>query len=145
MQASVRAERDGIAASLDVDVAGLEAEAAAELVKAALGAKIEANLDGDLTITYKPVVCQASVDVAFDAAIECDASVDPLEGEAHCDGTCEVSASVAAMCEAEGTLRCEGQAPNFECVGTCTGTCQLQVAAACSGTCNGSFGWFTNQ
>lgn len=138
VRASVRAELEGIAASLEVDIAGLDAGAAADLVKTALEAKIEANIDGDLTITYTPVVCQASVDVAFDAAIECDASVDPLEVQAHCDGTCEVSASVAAMCEAEGTLRCEGQAPNFECVGSCTGTCQLQVAAACSGTCNGS-------
>lgn len=136
---SVRAELEGMAASLEIEGAGeMTLPELSAAVKAGIEAKLSAAVDGGLTIKYQPPKCEADLEVSVKAAAECDVEADPGMIEAKCEGSCEVSAEVAAMCEAMGTLECEGQAPNFECMGTCSGSCQLEVAAACEGTCNGS-------
>ncbi|HLT38281.1 MAG TPA: hypothetical protein VK034_18475 [Enhygromyxa sp.] len=134
---TVRAELEGMAASLGI-------EGYADMTLDQLGAAIVGQLElqfqvleGGLTIEYEPPKCQASVEVAIEAAAECDVEADPGSIEAKCMGSCEVSAEVAADCQAMGTLECTGTAPNFECSGSCRGDCQLQVAATCEGTCNG--------
>lgn len=136
---SVRAELEGMAASLDIEGAGeMDLPTLSAAVKAGIQAKLAASVDGGLTIKYQPPKCEADIEVSVKAAAECDVEADPGMIEAKCEGSCEVSADVAAMCEAMGTLECEGQAPNFQCEGTCSGSCQLEVAASCEGTCNGS-------
>jgi hypothetical protein len=137
----VRAELEGMAASLDVQVdASWSIAQLSEAVVAGLQAKLEANinLDVGLAIKYEPPRCEASVEVAVDAAAECDVEASPGSIEAKCMGSCEVSADVAAECSAMGTLTCTGKAPMFKCdTPTCKGDCQLTVAAGCEGTCNG--------
>jgi hypothetical protein len=133
---SFRAELEGMAAQLGVDTS-LETPELAAAVKAAIDAKISAAVDGGIQIKFQPPKCEADIEVTAKAAAECDVEADPGMIEAKCSGTCEVSAEVAAECSAMGNLRCEGQAPNFECSGTCSGSCQLEAAAACEGSCNG--------
>ncbi len=135
---TVRAELEGIAVSLEIEgYAAMGFDELAGEVETALQAKFQANLQGGLTISYEAPKCEASLEVAVTAAAECDVEVEAGSIEAHCMGSCEVSADVAADCQAMGTLECTGQAPNFECSGTCSGTCQLEVAAECSGSCTG--------
>ncbi|EDM75206.1 hypothetical protein PPSIR1_41054 [Plesiocystis pacifica SIR-1] len=136
---NVRGELEGIAASLEIEgYQELSFDELALAVQGGLQAKFEANLEGGLTISFEPPRCQANVDIAVQAAAECDVDVDPGMIEVQCMGSCEVSAEVAAQCEAEGTLECTGKAPDFSCSGTCSGSCQLDVAAGCSGTCSGT-------
>jgi hypothetical protein len=136
---SVRGEFEGIAASLGIEgYADMSMDELSAAITGELTVLFEANLQGGLTISYEPPRCQASLDVAVQAAAECDVEADPGSIEAKCMGSCEVSADVAAQCQADGTLRCTGQAPNFQCSGSCSGSCQLEVAAACEGTCNGT-------
>src|SRR5690606_21731024 len=135
---TVRAELEGMAASLEVE--GYADMSVSDLSAAIVGrmeAKFQTTIQGGLTIKYEPPKCQASVEVAVQAAAECDVTADPGSIEAQCMGSCEVSAEVAADCQAMGTLECTGKAPNFECTGSCSGDCQLEVAASCEGTCNG--------
>ncbi|EDM75205.1 hypothetical protein PPSIR1_41049 [Plesiocystis pacifica SIR-1] len=136
---NVRGELEGIAASLEIEgYQELSFDELALAVQGGLQAKFEANLEGNLVISYEPPRCQANVDVAVQAAAECDVDVDPGMIEVQCMGSCEVSAEVAAQCEAEGTLECTGKAPDFSCSGTCSGSCQLEASAACSGSCRGT-------
>jgi len=135
---TVRAELEGMAASLEVE--GYADMSLSDLSAAIVGrmeAKFQGTIQGGLRIKYEPPKCQASVEVAVEAAAECDVTADPGSIEAKCMGSCEVSAEVAADCQAMGTLECTGQAPNFECTGSCSGDCQLEVAAGCEGTCSG--------
>jgi hypothetical protein len=135
---SMRAELEGMARGLGLaDVEMLSTEELGAMVAAGIEAKISANLSGGLTIEFRPPKCEADLEVTAKAAAECDVEADPGSIEAKCEGTCEVSAEVAAECSAMGTLSCSGQAPNFACEGTCSGSCQLEVAAACEGSCNG--------
>ncbi len=135
---TVRAELEGMAASLEIEgYADMDMNTLSAAVVGGLEAKFAATLEGGITINYEPAKCQASVEVAVEAAAECDVEVDPGQLEVQCMGSCEVSAEVAADCQAMGTLECTGQAPNFQCEGSCQGDCQLEVAAACEGTCSG--------
>src|SRR5690606_35678726 len=74
VNASIRAELDGIALSL-----GLEKGASAAEIKAALDAKIEANVEGSLEIKYAAPKCEISASVTAEATAKCDASVDAGE------------------------------------------------------------------
>ena len=134
---TVRAELEGMAASLGIEgYAELSLSDLTAAVTAELDAKFAATLEGGITIDFEPAKCEANVELAVEAAAECDVDVGMIE--ASCMGSCEVSAEVAAECEASGTLECSGQAPNFECMGSCSGSCQLEVAAGCEGTCQGT-------
>ncbi|NVB39006.1 hypothetical protein G6O69_14280 [Pseudenhygromyxa sp. WMMC2535] len=136
---TVRAELEGIAASLEIEgYAEMGLDELANEVAAGLEAKFSANLQGGISISYEAPKCEASIEASVQAAAECDVDVDPGSIEAQCMGSCEVSADVAAECAAEGNLTCTGKAPDFECEGSCEGTCKLDAAASCSGTCNGT-------
>jgi modification target Cys-rich repeat protein len=130
--ASVRTQLDALALSV-----GLEAGASAADIRAAVAAKITANVEGGLVVKAQPPRCEANLDVTVDAAAACDVQADPGSIQVTCEGTCTIDASVQADCAAKGELKCKGQAPNLECSGTCTGDCSLEVAAACEGTCRG--------
>jgi len=139
VEASVRSELIGLAGLLGAEVdANASIDALAGEVKAALDAKISANVEGSLTVNYQPAKCEASLEVSTKAAAECDVDADPGMASVKCEGTCEIDAQAQAMCTGEATLKCEGQAPSLMCSGSCTGSCQLEVAAECSGTCNGT-------
>jgi hypothetical protein len=135
---SMRAELEGIAASLEIEgYAEMSLDQLTTAVVGGLQAKFDANLQGGLTITFTPARCEANIELALEAAAECDVEATPGELEVECQGKCEVTAEVAAECAAMGTLECTGTAPDFECEGACQGSCQLDVAASCSGTCSG--------
>lgn len=137
--ATVRVELEGMAVSLGIEgYADLSLHNLTAAVSAELDAKFEAALAGGLQITAEPVRCGANIELALQAAAECDGEVDPSTIQAHCQGWCEVSAEVAAACEATGVLVCTGQAPDFACPGSCVGACQLAVAAGCEGSCRGT-------
>lgn len=133
IQANMQAQLDAMAATL-----GLEAGASIDDVKAALQAKISANVSGGISVKFQEPKCSASVEVTAQAAASCDASVDPGSVNVQCEGSCTIDASAQASCSASGTLTCKGQAPNLACSGTCTGDCTLDVAATCEGTCRGT-------
>jgi hypothetical protein len=136
---TVRAQLEGIAASLQIEgYAEMSLSDLSAAVTAGLEAKFAASIEGGITISFEPPKCEANVELAVEAAAECDVEVDPGMIEAKCMGSCEVSAEVAAECEASGTLECTGQAPSFDCMGSCSGSCQLEVAAGCEGTCQGT-------
>jgi len=130
---NIRGELDAIAIGV-----GLEPGAAGADIKAAIDTKINAAVSGGLKIQAKPAECKASLDVTASAAAECDVEVEPGSVEVQCEGSCAIDASVQADCAASGNLRCEGTAPNLACEGTCTGECNLEVAASCEGTCRGA-------
>ncbi|NVB39007.1 hypothetical protein G6O69_14285 [Pseudenhygromyxa sp. WMMC2535] len=135
---TVRAELEGIAASLEIEgYAEMGLDELANEVAAGLEAKFTANLEGSISISYEAPKCEASIEASVQAAAECDVDVEPGSIEAQCMGSCEVSADVQAECAASGNLTCTGKAPGFECEGSCEGTCKLDTAASCSGTCNG--------
>lgn len=114
------------------------AEGAADF-KAAFEAKLSGyiDLDAGLSIKAEPPRCEASMEITAKAAAECDVDVKPGEVSASCEGSCAVDVDAQADCHAAGGLTCKGQAPNLECSGTCTGSCELTAAAACDGTCRG--------
>lgn len=132
LAADVQAKLDAIAVSV-----GLEPGAAAADIKAALQAKLAANVSGGLEVKFQPPKCSASLEVTANAAAACDASVDPGSVEVKCEGSCTIDASMQAECSAKGELKCSGTAPNLECAGSCTGECKLEVGATCEGTCKG--------
>ncbi len=139
LQGNIKTEMVGLASVLGVEgAADLSVSDLSAQVSAALDAKISANVSGNITLKLAPPKCEASIEASVSAAAECDVNVEPGMISASCNGYCEVSADVAAMCQAEGTLKCEGQAPNFACEGDCTGSCQLEVAAGCEGSCSGT-------
>lgn len=135
LSGSLRAELDAIAVSV-----GLEPGAAGADIKAAVQAKIQASVEGGLTVQYDPPKCEANIDVAVSAAAECDAEVDPGSVMVKCEGSCKAEAGVMVDCGAEAELKCTGTAPNLACEGECSGSCALDftAAAACDGTCRGS-------
>ncbi|TPV95267.1 MAG: hypothetical protein B7733_10965 [Myxococcales bacterium FL481] len=137
--ASMKVELEGIAASIGIEgTADMSVSELAAAIEANMGAHIAAYAEGGIEVMYDPAKCEANLDVAVEATADCDVTVDPGMVSASCQGTCEIDVAAQADCMAQGTLKCEGQAPNFDCEGTCTGSCQLEAAAACSGSCNGS-------
>lgn len=135
LSGSLRAELDAIGASV-----GLEPGAAGADIKAAIQAKIAANVEGGLSIQYDPPKCEANIDVAVSAAAECDVEVDPGMVSVKCEGSCKAEAGVMVDCGAEAELKCTGTAPNLACEGECSGSCvaDFTAAASCEGTCRGS-------
>src|SRR6478735_8677916 len=131
---NMQLELDGIALSL-----GLEKGSSGADIKAALQAKIEANVDGELSIDFQPARCQVDAKVTAEATAKCDVEVEPGEVSAKCEGKCEAEVDVEGnvSCDAEATVTCSGKAPNFECSGTCEGSCELDADVECSGTCKG--------
>ena len=138
---SMQAELRGLAAALKIEgAASMEMGALATEIKARIEAEVAAKLEGGLTVKYAAPKCEADVELAVKASADCDVDVDPGSVEVSCQGSCEIDASVEAQaeCSASGTLKCEATAPGIECMGSCSGTCQLEVAAACEGSCSGT-------
>jgi hypothetical protein len=133
VDAKIRAELDAMALGL-----GLPEGATGAEIRAKIEGRIMAAVDGGLTVRYQEPKCEASVEVAASAAAACDTEVDPGSVQVQCQGSCDIDASAQADCQANGTLTCVGQAPNLQCEGTCTGTCELMGAATCDGTCRGT-------
>jgi len=119
---------------------GLEADASAAEVKAAIVAQFELDADAGLVVKYQEPKCEVSVKATIEATARCDVNVDPGEATVECSGTCEVDASAEASCSGMATAKCVGQAngPMLECTGECSGTCELTAAATCEGTCKGT-------
>lgn len=132
VKAGVDAELRAIAVSLDLD-----AGASAADIRAALSAKFENRIEGGLKVRYAPPRCTVDAKVAIDATAKCDAEVDPGMVAVECKGTCTVDASASASCDASAEVVCKGTAPELDCDGTCTGTCELGADLKCNGTCNG--------
>lgn len=132
IRAAVDAELRAIAVSLELDAGAGPAE-----IRAALEAKFAASVSGGLKVQYAPPRCTVDAEVAVDAAAKCDAELDPGSATVECKGTCTVDASAEASCDASATVVCKGTAPQLQCSGTCTGTCELMGDLQCAGTCNG--------
>ncbi|MBW2260424.1 MAG: hypothetical protein JRG91_00505, partial [Deltaproteobacteria bacterium] len=130
---------------------GLPADASLADIRAAID---DAFSTGGVTFnaSYEPAECRADVDVAVQAAAECDVTVDPGEVDIRCEGRCEGTCqggctgecrlpSVEAYCEGtchgecsiESTTECYGT-----CYGTCSGTCSYEVSGECQGSCSGT-------
>lgn len=111
-------------------------------IRAALEAKISANVEGGFKIVAEPAKCEITASATVEAAAKCDAEVDPGMVSAKCEGSCTAEASAMAECSGEATLKCSGTAPSLACEGTCkaecTGTCTMDGTAKCQGTCMGS-------
>ncbi|MCA9656737.1 MAG: hypothetical protein KC486_00195 [Myxococcales bacterium] len=133
VDAKIRAELDAIALGL-----GLPEGAAAGEIRTKIEERLMFAVAGGLQVKYQEPKCEASVEVAASAAASCDAEVDPGSVQVQCQGSCDIDASAQADCQASGTLTCVGQAPNLQCEGSCTGTCELMGAATCDGTCRGT-------
>ena len=135
LSGDLRGELDAIAVSV-----GLEPGAGGAEIAAAVNAQFAANLEGGISIEFKPPRCEASFEVTASAAAECDVEVDPGMVSVSCQGSCEAEAGVMVDCGAEAELKCTGTAPNLECMGECSGSCSLDVSAGamCEGTCNGT-------
>ena len=119
---------------------GLQANASAADVKAAIMTKYHLNADAGLVVKYQPPRCAVSAEATIEATAKCDASVTPGSAKVECKGTCEVDASASASCSGSAMVKCVGQAtgPNLRCEGECSGTCELEAAATCEGTCKGT-------
>lgn len=134
LSGEINASLDAIALSV-----GLQPGAAGAEIKAAVQAKLAANIDGGLTVKYDPPKCVVDANVALDAKARCEASATPPEATVECTGSCEVEVEAGAEvdCGAEADVVCTGTAPNLVCEGDCTGSCKLDVAATCDGKCTG--------
>ncbi|MBZ5710145.1 hypothetical protein [Nannocystis pusilla] len=107
--------------------------------KAALDAKLAAfvDIDAGWTIEAPPARCESRFAAAATAVAECDPGAHPGMIDVRCEGRCPIDASAQADCRSDGTLTCRGIAPQLQCEGECLGSCQLDIAAACDGTCKG--------
>jgi hypothetical protein len=118
--------------------AGFDASLVDKVI-AAIKLDVSTNLQGGLSVAYKPPACQASVDVSVQAQAKCevkggcDVKVDPGHASVKCEGTC--SGGCSGGCTGEAS--CTVTAPTVNCEGTCEGSCELSAAAACDGTCHG--------
>jgi hypothetical protein len=117
---------------------GLEANAPAADIEAAIIAKFSLDAEAGVKIAYEPAKCAVSAKATLEATAKCDASVDPGKASVECKGSCEAEASVEASCDAEAEVKCVGTAPMLACEGTCKGGCELEAAASCEGTCKGT-------
>jgi hypothetical protein len=108
-------------------------------VLAAVRADVTANVQGGLTVTYKPPQCSADLNVSVQAQAQCeakagcDAQVKPGSVSVTCKGQC--SGGCKGTCS--GSASCVVKAPTLNCEGTCEGTCEMSAAGACDGTCHG--------
>ncbi len=117
---------------------GLPATAADAELKAALKAKIDANVSGGIKVKFAPPECKASVSATVEATAQCDADFDPGQASVKCEGSCTAEASAEVKCDAEAEMVCHGTAPSLKCEGSCTGSCELKASAKCDGTCHGT-------
>jgi hypothetical protein len=138
--ASMRAELEGMAASLEIEgAAELSMDELSARISSELQAKFEVYVDGGLTVRFQEPRCQANMEVVAAAAAECDVEAAPGSVEVECAGSCEIGLEAQAQCSAEGNLSCTGQAPQFDCSGgTCSGNCEADVAFECEGSCSGT-------
>lgn len=142
--ASMRAEFEGIAASLEIQgYDDMELDDLGAAIVVGLESKFDDYLQDGLEIVFEPSKCEANVELAIQSGTECDpeAHLGSIEATTKCQGKCEVAADVAAECGPIGSLECTGAAPDFNCQGACKGICQLegglQGGKSCSGTCAG--------
>ena len=134
------AEINNLIAVWGVDVAAnASLEAKIDALKAEINAEVTANVMGGLTVNYVPARCEANVNVAVEAQVQCEAKagcdvqVDPGQVSVECEGTCE--GSCEGTCS--GGFECDLSAGGT-CTGSCSGTCELTAAAECNGTCRGT-------
>jgi modification target Cys-rich repeat protein len=129
-----------LAAVYNVNASAGFSAALVDQVIAAVKADIAANVQGSLTVNYKPPQCSADVNVSVQAQAQCevkggcDAQVTPGSVSVKCEGTC--SGKCSGGCT--GSASCVVKAPTVNCEGTCEGTCEMSAAATCSGTCHGT-------
>ena len=141
--ASIQGDFEGNIMAL-ADVYGVgQAKFDATLVDKVIGAvkaDVAANVQGGLTVNYKPPQCSADVNVSVQAQAQCevkggcDAKVTPGSVSVKCEGTC--SGKCSGGCT--GSASCVVKAPTVNCEGTCEGTCEMSAAANCTGTCHGT-------
>ncbi|MDC0672423.1 hypothetical protein [Nannocystis radixulma] len=107
--------------------------------KTALDAKLIAFVDlgAGWTIEAAPARCVSQFAAAAIAVAACDPDAELGLIDVRCEGRCPIDASAQADCQSDGTLTCRGMAPQLQCEGSCLGSCQLDAAAACDGTCKG--------
>jgi hypothetical protein len=134
---------DGVSAAINAELAAIRGDfgiAADADLAAQLRAKIEANVDGGLTIEAEPARCAVDAQATLEAQARCDAEFDPGSAMVKCEGSCEVEASAMVECSGSAELKCTINPPMGMCEGTCKGTCnaELTAAAACEGTCRGT-------
>lgn len=133
-----------IAGNINAEIAkinlslGLDANAPAADLKAAMIAKFHLDAKAGIKVKYTPAKCAVSAKATIEATAKCDATVTPGKAEVKCKGSCEADASVSAKCDASAEVKCVGTAPMFACSGECKGSCELKAAASCSGTCKGT-------
>lgn len=133
-------EAKGVAADASEILGRIEASVADQAggdLRAKIRAKIEANVEGSLDVRIEPPRCEASVQVAIDAAARCDVDVDPGSIEVMCMGTCVAEANVSGGCDAQAEVRCSGTAPSLRCSGQCNAECSFGAQATCEGRCMG--------
>ncbi|HEY3495058.1 MAG TPA: hypothetical protein VGK73_10250 [Polyangiaceae bacterium] len=119
---------------------GLQANASAAEVKAAIIANYELDASAGLVVKFQEPRCAVSAEATIEATARCDASVTPGSAKVECKGSCEVEASAMASCSGSAMAKCVGQAngPMLQCEGDCSGSCELTAAATCEGTCKGT-------
>ena len=117
----------------------VDADFVASLI-AEIRADITANVDGSVTLEYRPPQCSANVSIAVEAQASCEANAE-CEVEANpgmvsveCSGTCTGSCSGGCS----GEISCSPPSGSVGCDVGCEGTCELSAAAACEGTCRGT-------
>ena len=134
IERDLRGELDDIAALLD-----LRPGASADELVAALRARLDAHLEGTLSISNSPARCTTDAAVFMDTAWLCDSKV-PLDEAPDCQGACEALVTIVgrARCRTDAEVTCAGIAPRFACDGTCEGLCELPTGGACSGNCRGT-------
>lgn len=132
LNGSIRASLDAIALSV-----GLKQGAAAADIKAAVEAKIKANVSGSIKVKAQPAKCSVDANVAVAAKAKCEGTVKPPKATVECSGSCEVEATADVKCDANADLVCHYTPADLNCKGTCSGTCQLESSLSCEGTCNG--------
>jgi prophage DNA circulation protein len=128
IEVEVRTGCDAMAKELGIKPEG-DNKAVCDAVFAQLKEDLSAGIkaDAQLTIEYKPAVCEVSIEAAASAAAQCEASASG-SAEVKCSGECTGTCSGAC----DGT--CEGGGGGGECNGKCDGVCQ----GSCSGGCTGS-------
>lgn len=132
VSSDIEAQLDAIKADF-----GLSADAN---LKTELEAKIQANLEGELTVQTEPAKCVTDVQAVVKAEASCDTTIDPGKAMLACKGACTGTASASASCESSSTLKCTLAAPSITCAGDCQGSCaeNLTAAASCTGVCQGT-------
>jgi hypothetical protein len=96
----------------------------------------KAKAGGQLTVAFKPPVCEASVSAkancqaSCSGSASCDVKANPLTCEG---GKLEVACKGECTAKAGATLTCEGK-----CTGECSGSCTAQGGVQCNGKCDGT-------